>query len=224
MIGVVGGSGGVGASTFAAALALAAPAGVLFDADPLGGGIDVLLGMEHEPGPRWSDVRVSGGYLNPGLLADQLPRWGPVAVLAVDGPPPQPGEAAQVLVACAELGVVAVDLGRAPTPLRAAVLELCTVVVLLARAEVAPLAAAHAIRAGIDATVGAVLRPGCVPLDRAAHLVGAVPLGRLPDVSVAMRGGRIARRICQVAAGVLDGADDVSAAVAAPVVCDDRAC
>jgi hypothetical protein len=44
-----------------------------------------------------------------------------------------------------------------------------------------------------------------VPLARAAHLVGAAPLGRLPDVPVAMRGGRISRRICRVAAGVLDG-------------------
>lgn len=205
MIGVVGGSGGVGASTFAAALALAAPTGVLLDLDPLGGGVDVLLGAEHEPGARWSGVRVRGGHLDPGLLADQLPRWGQVPVLALDGAPPQPDDATQVLAACAELGVVAVDLGRAPTPLRRAVVELCTVVVLVARAEVAPLAAAHAVVTAIEAGVGAVIRPGCVPLARAAHLVGAAPLGRLNDVPVAMRGGRISRRICQVAAGVLDG-------------------
>jgi hypothetical protein len=186
-------------------LALAAPAGVLLDVDPLGGGVDVLLGVEHEPGARWSGVRVGGGHLDPRLLADQLPRWGQVPVLALDAAPPQPDAAAQVLAACAALGVVAVDLGRAPTPLRAAVVEVCTVVVLLARAEVAPLAAAHAVRTGVDADVGAVLRPGCVPLARAAHLVGAAPLARLPDISVAMRGGRISRRICRVAAGVLDG-------------------
>ncbi len=98
--------------------------------------MDVLLGVEHQLGARWSDVRVGGGYLDPGLLADQLPRWGPVPVLALDGAPPQPDDAVQVLAACAELGVVAVDLGRAPSALRAAVLELCTVVVLVARAEV----------------------------------------------------------------------------------------
>jgi hypothetical protein len=205
VIGVLGGSGGVGASTFAAALALAAPAGVLLDVDPLGGGIDVLLGVEHEPGARWSGVRVGGGHLDPGLLADQLPRWGQVPVLALDGSPPQPSDAVQVLAACAELGVVAVDLGRAPTPLRGAVVELCTLVVLVARAEVAPLAAAHAVLTGVDADIGAVLRPGCVPLARAAHLVGAAPLGRLPDVPAAMRGGRLSRRIYRVAAGVLDG-------------------
>jgi hypothetical protein len=205
VIGVVGGSGGVGASTFAAALARGAPAGVLLDVDPLGGGADVLLGLEHEPGARWSGVRVGGGHLDSGLLADQLPRWGEVPVLALDGDPPSPDAAAQVLAACGALGVVAVDLGRAPTPLRAAVVEVCTVVVIVARAEVAPLVAAHAVRAGIDADVGAVLRPGCVPLARAAHLVGAAPLARLPDVPVAMRGARISRRICRVAAGVLDG-------------------
>lgn len=222
VIGVVGGSGGVGASTFAAALANAAPTGVLLDLDPVGGGMDVLLGVEHQLGARWSDVRVGGGYLDPELLADQLPRWGPVPVLALDGAPPQPDDAVQVLAACAELGVVAVDLGRAPSALRAAVLELCTVVVLVARAEVAPLAAAHAVLMGIDASVGAVLRPGRVPTEQAAHLVGAEPFGRLPDVPAAMRGGRISRRICRVAAGVLDGAAQLGAARGGQAVSDAR--
>ncbi|MEQ0559024.1 septum site-determining protein Ssd [Amycolatopsis sp. NEAU-NG30] len=61
---VVGGRGGAGASVFAAALALAAdhePGGALLvDCDPLGGGLDMLLGLEKVPGPRWPEVQASG--------------------------------------------------------------------------------------------------------------------------------------------------------------------
>ncbi|WP_103355246.1 septum site-determining protein Ssd [Amycolatopsis sp. CA-128772] len=77
VLGVVGGRGGAGASVFAAALALAAdrdPGGALLvDCDPLGGGLDVLLGLEKTPGPRWPDVRLSG-RVSVSSLAAVLPR------------------------------------------------------------------------------------------------------------------------------------------------------
>jgi secretion/DNA translocation related CpaE-like protein len=58
---VVGGScGGAGASTVAAALALAAAAQgegpLLVDADPGGGGLDLLLGAEEAEGLRWPEL------------------------------------------------------------------------------------------------------------------------------------------------------------------------
>lgn len=56
-VGVLGGRGGAGASTLACALALtSAREGrrtLLVDADPLGGGLDVLLGGEAAEGLRW---------------------------------------------------------------------------------------------------------------------------------------------------------------------------
>ena len=55
-IGVIGGSGGAGATVFASALALtlgADRATLLVDADPLGAGIDRVLGMESLDGIRW---------------------------------------------------------------------------------------------------------------------------------------------------------------------------
>ena len=70
MFGVVGGSGGVGASTFAAVLAAVTARAMLVDIDVVGGGIDVLLGIEDVPGARWSGLRVGGGRLDPGSLAD----------------------------------------------------------------------------------------------------------------------------------------------------------
>src|SRR5579862_4108186 len=90
VIGVVGGRGGVGASLFTAVLsAVGARRGhsgrsVLVDLEAVAGGIDVLLGVEGVPGPRWSGLRLAGGYLQPSLLAGGLPRWGPVSVLAAD--------------------------------------------------------------------------------------------------------------------------------------------
>ena len=69
VVGVVGGSGGAGASTFAAVVALGAselssrPV-LLIDLDPIGGGLDVLLGLDSTAGARWSAVSKPGGALH----------------------------------------------------------------------------------------------------------------------------------------------------------------
>ena len=84
VIGVSSGCGGAGASVFAAVLAACAdPPALLLDADPTGGGLDVLLGCEQLPGPRWPDLRLRGGTLDPAGLLAALPRWGPVAFLSL---------------------------------------------------------------------------------------------------------------------------------------------
>src|SRR5699024_7465937 len=72
-VGVVAGCGGAGASVLACALARRAGADhstVLVDADPLGGGLDLVLGAEQVPGPRWTDLSASRGQLRPSTLAD----------------------------------------------------------------------------------------------------------------------------------------------------------
>ena len=56
VVAVIGGSRGAGASVFATALAQAAADALLIDADPWGGGIDLVFGSEAEPacaGPIW---------------------------------------------------------------------------------------------------------------------------------------------------------------------------
>lgn len=77
-IGVIGAGGGAGASVLAAVLATrAARAGhetVLVDLAPHGGGIDVLLGCEHEPGPRWHDLAGADGRVDAEALLPRLPR------------------------------------------------------------------------------------------------------------------------------------------------------
>ncbi|MFJ6811132.1 septum site-determining protein Ssd [Streptomyces anulatus] len=119
-VGVMGGRGGSGASTLACALAVSAAGSgrrtMLIDGDPLGGGIDVLLGGERAEGMRWPDFAHSKGRLGGGALEDSLPAlhglrvlsWGRDDEVVI---PPQAMRA--VLAAARRLGgVVVVDLPR----------------------------------------------------------------------------------------------------------------
>jgi secretion/DNA translocation related CpaE-like protein len=76
----VGARGGAGASTLAAATAVSAArngaSALLVDCDPLGGGLDLLVGVEQEPGLRWPELTVSDGRVRAGALHDALPRAG----------------------------------------------------------------------------------------------------------------------------------------------------
>ena len=215
VLGVVGGSGGVGASTFAAVLAAVTGRAMLVDLDVVGGGIDVLLGIEDVAGARWSGLRVGGGRLDPALLSDGLPRWGSVPVLAADTPPSSPGAVAQVIDAAAALGPVVVDLGRGASSQRDAALHRCTLVVLFAVAEVRGLIAARAVAASLpDPPTGLVLRRGSVSPGEAAALTDAPLIGVVPSLAASrfrvIDARRPPRALARVAAGVLDGVATVS--------------
>ncbi|WP_162891339.1 septum site-determining protein Ssd [Aeromicrobium sp. A1-2] len=77
LVSMVGGSGGVGGSTLVVSTGLAAGRrglrSLLFDADPLGGGLELLLGAERTEGLRWHDFDSARGRLSAGSLADVLP-------------------------------------------------------------------------------------------------------------------------------------------------------
>jgi hypothetical protein len=204
VVGVLGGSGGVGASTFAAAMAAGARPSTLIDLDAVGGGVDVLLGIEGVPGARWSALRLDGGHLDPALLAGGLPRWGGVAVLAADCAPPTPMAARQVVVAAAQLGPVVVDLPRSPSPARDAALEQCALCVVVTAAEIREVASARAVLRTLPTgvVVGAVVRRGALAVDELAGLLGVAVVGVLPAVD---RSSHPPRSIARVASGVLDG-------------------
>jgi secretion/DNA translocation related CpaE-like protein len=92
VVAILGCGGGAGASTFAATLALAGGARglrvLLVDADPLGGGLDVLVGIEDRGGIRWADLVETRGRLGAPSLDQALPHVNGVAVLSWgrDGP------------------------------------------------------------------------------------------------------------------------------------------
>ncbi len=85
---VIGASGGLGASTWAAALArrMSMHLGecVLVDGDVRGGGLDMTCGTEHVPGLRWPDLARLRGSVSASRLVAALPR-GEVPVLSAGG-------------------------------------------------------------------------------------------------------------------------------------------
>jgi secretion/DNA translocation related CpaE-like protein len=77
LLAVIPGSGGVGASTLAVNLGFRAVqqglGTLLVDADPLGGGIDLVLGAEEIAGTRWPEVDPGGGRIAAQTLDSALP-------------------------------------------------------------------------------------------------------------------------------------------------------
>jgi secretion/DNA translocation related CpaE-like protein len=140
--GFVGASGGVGTSSLAAAVAVVmAGAGptALLDLDPVGAGVEGVLGSEVEEGIRWSDLHAAPGRLTASALRDALPRTSGPAVLGFGSRPDavDPGVAREVLTA-ARRGhdVVVVDLPRWGDDAATSVLATCDRVVVVCAAHV----------------------------------------------------------------------------------------
>lgn len=88
IVGVVGGAGGAGATTLACALAqwhAVRGATLLVDADPLGPGLDRLLGMEDLAGVRWEALTETAGRLGARALREGVPRRDGLGVLTWTG-------------------------------------------------------------------------------------------------------------------------------------------
>ena len=153
IIGVVGGSGGVGASVLTVAIAVrAALAGlhpVCLDGDRLGGGLDVTLGIEQERGVRWPDLAGARGRIDGPELLMRLPSVDGVSVLSFDrGRDVQLGagiveEVLHALSVAADL--VVVDLPRPDHEVFGGLAPAVDAMVLLAASGVRDLAGASAI-------------------------------------------------------------------------------
>ncbi|MBB2945074.1 secretion/DNA translocation related CpaE-like protein [Actinoplanes lutulentus] len=119
-IAVIGGRGGAGASILAAGLATTAVRfghrTLLVDADPLGGGLDLLLGWEDMTGLRWPGLSGADGRVDPPALLGALPRRGDLVLLSFDREqlPGVPAEAMAATLDAARRGrdVIVADLPR----------------------------------------------------------------------------------------------------------------
>jgi secretion/DNA translocation related CpaE-like protein len=202
LVAVGGSCGGAGTSTVAAALALAVPGAVLVDADPWGGGLDLLLGAERVEGLRWPELtglrgRVAGDALLAALpeahgvhilaasrgVADEIPAEALLAVVDAARAAGRP-----VVVDLPRTGVVGddavavlADADRAllvvPARLRAA-----TAARLLVEAPGSPWSAAQLVLRPV---------PGGLSRDDVAEVVGRPVVADLPfDRSAAPRGER----------------------------------
>ena len=166
-------SGGAGTSVFAAMVAWRLAQRklqcALVDCDFAAGGIDVLLGIENEPGLRFQTVDIPLGKTEGAALNGELPQWERVGVLASqpwNGSDPEPWTVSAVLEALAQANdVVVVDIG-APSALHSLpMLRQCRQVVL-AELTVLGLARARAARA-------MMIRQG----ESRPIMVGVVPRG-----------------------------------------------
>ena len=163
MVGVIGASGGLGASTLAVALAVRAAgsvgATVAVDGVLERGGLDVTGCLEHVPGLRWSDLLDVQGEVDGADLLRSLPVDGPARVLAARGEAP-PDEVVQTcLQALSRLcALTVVDLGGS---LRWA--GACTDLLLVSGVTARHLADASALAVGLSrrpAPASLVLRAG----------------------------------------------------------------
>ena len=193
-LGVVGGRGGAGASTLACALALAAARRgertTLVDADPLGGGLDVLLGGESTTGLRWPHLADSRGRVASAALAEALPTVHGVTLLSWDRGEPGavPPAAASAVLAAARRGggVVVVDLPRHTDPVTTEILRHLDLALLLVPAELRASAAARQLARRLRPAVTdlrvAVALPGPAALDGAeiARLLDLPLVGEVP--------------------------------------------
>jgi secretion/DNA translocation related CpaE-like protein len=155
VLGVVGGRGGAGASVLASGLAVTAKrAGLrtlLVDADPLGGGLDLVLGWEDLDGLRWPALSEADGRIDAAALVGALPNRGGLVVLSWDrgemvGLPPQ-AMAATMDAGRRACDLVVVDLPRQFDDAAVVALQAADRVYLVVPAEIRAAAAAARIAA-----------------------------------------------------------------------------
>jgi secretion/DNA translocation related CpaE-like protein len=154
----VAGSGGAGATTVACAVALTAARdqqAVLVDLDPLGPGVDRVVGLEDLRGVRWDALVSSRGRLGSRSLRAALPGAAGLAVLTWGAGAPVDLDTTVVreVLSAAQRGndVVVLDLPRAVDEVTAEVVTRCDQVLVVVEASVPGVASAG--------KVAALLRP-----------------------------------------------------------------
>lgn len=190
VVAVLGGSGGVGASTLAGSLACLAAAGrgtsALVDADLVGGGIDLLLGAEQTGGWRWP--RLSGAEGHVGDLRPYLPVVDGVSLVSMARGPAidLARDPMAAILGSLRRGhdLVVVDPGRALTVAARESLRLATRVLVVVQSGVRGVAAARElVRAHQLDAAEVVLRRGALDLTAPAiaDALGLPVVAELPD-------------------------------------------
>lgn len=167
-VGVLGGCGGVGASTFAAALACVGAAGgssALVDLDPLGAGLDRLVGLDEVAGVRWDALVASRGRLGSRSLRTALPGRDGLRVLTWDLAAPVHLETAAVreVLSAAQRGhdLVVLDLPRGLDEVSAEAATRCDVLVLVVEPTLAGVAATGKVLGELRPLTGRVVAVVC---------------------------------------------------------------
>jgi secretion/DNA translocation related CpaE-like protein len=199
ILAVIGGRGGAGASILAGALAVTAVRighrTLLVDADPVGGGLDLVLGWEGVDGLRWPALAGAGGRVDPPALLTALPHRGDLVLLsfARDEVLAVPGEAMAATLDAARRGrdVIIADLPRQLDDAAALALEAADRAILIVPAELRATAAAARVAAvaGLHCpNLAVVVRgpaPGKLKAREVARSIGLPLAGSLrPEAAV----------------------------------------
>jgi secretion/DNA translocation related CpaE-like protein len=151
-IGVVGGRGGAGASTFAVALSLRSARRrptCLIDADPLSGGVELVLGSEGMDGLRWPDVAATQGRISAAAFRAALPEHRGVSVLSWSRGAAAPVEAAtmrtMLVAASRSCGLLVLDLPRRLDSAATEALGACHHLIVVATADIRSVGAASVV-------------------------------------------------------------------------------
>jgi len=202
VIAVLGGRGGAGASVLAGGLAVTAARDglrtLLVDADPFGGGLDLILGWEGVDGLRWPALAGAEGRLDPSALVRSLPQRGDLVMISFDRAEPLPLPA-QAMAAALDAGrrardLVVVDLPRRLDDAAVAALQGADHALLVVPAELRATAAATQIGKAVAlhcAEVSVVVRepaPGHLSAVEVARSVGFPLAGTLPPEPGLVRG------------------------------------
>ena len=192
---VLGGSGGVGASTLTVNVAIcAARLGVrslVVDSDPWGGGLDLLLGAEDITGARWADLHQIRGHLPAGHLDAALPRVADIAVLSCArgdvGLPAHETMTAVLAAGRRSHDLAVVDCSRCADDLLSVVLAASDAAVLLVGDHVRATAAAARRHSWLRTKVASVQvvqasSPRGISGDDIAHALGVELAATLPHV------------------------------------------
>lgn len=236
VVAVSGAGGGAGASTLAAAIALRAAAHrfrrdvVLIDGAPLGGGLDLLLGIETVTGPRWSDLVIEEGRVSAAALHGALPAAAPGLVVLSCGrggagrlPDDLSAAAVHAVIEAGRAAgdLVICDISAERGPHADQMLDAADLVVLVVPARLRAVAAAESVAAYIrrrNPNQGLVVRgpaPGGLRGPEVARVLDLPLLAAVraqPGLAVRLeRGGLTVRR-----GPLRDAADAVLGVLSAP--------
>lgn len=232
VVGVVGGSGGAGATTLACALGQVAARSadtVVVDCDPLGPGLDRVLGLDGTQGYRWDALCQTTGRLSARALREALPRRERLGVLSwyAGSTASLQAFAVREALSAARRGhdVVVVDLPRAADPVvdevvaRCDVLLVATVATVVGVASAARVCARHRGRTGLGLVLrGSGLSERDVALATGVPVLASAPHQRGLDESIDLGLGPVRNRrgpLGRSCAAVLEVLTDPAAAVAA---------
>lgn len=189
-LGVVGGSGGAGATTFACALGqVAARTGpaVVIDTDPQGPGVDRVLGLEADPGARWDALQQTTGRLSSRSFREALPRRGELRALTWS-PGPQgtlQAFAVRAALSAAQRGhrTVLLDLPRTGNGLVTELVARCDQVVVVVVPTVSGVASAVRVCARLAdfPRLRLVLRGAGAAADDVARVTGLPVVASMVD-------------------------------------------